>query len=242
MEYLAEQFATIPGVVAVSLGGSRATGLATEHSDWDFGLYYRGALDVDAIRALGFDGQVFAPGEWGLVVNGGAWFTIDGERVDLIYRDLDQVEEWTAQAERGEFRIFREVGYVAGIPTYVAPAELALQRVLVGELPRPAFPDALRAAAPSVWRNLANGALKIAHAHALRGDTVACAGNLAVAMLSEAHARFCERGAWYLPEKDMLSRTGLADDLAGIDDDPIAVVARLRAPFSGAYEGKWRTL
>ena len=42
VEHIAERLAAIPGVVAVTLGGSRATGTAVEGSDWDFGLYYRG--------------------------------------------------------------------------------------------------------------------------------------------------------------------------------------------------------
>lgn len=37
MEHLAVRLAAIPGVVAVSLGGSRATNTAVEDSDWDFG-------------------------------------------------------------------------------------------------------------------------------------------------------------------------------------------------------------
>ena len=53
MEHLAERLAEIPGVVAVTLGGSRATGTAVEGSDWDFGLYYRGGLDPADITALG---------------------------------------------------------------------------------------------------------------------------------------------------------------------------------------------
>src|SRR5436305_628027 len=140
MEHLAEQFAAIPGVVAVSLGGSRADGRALPSSDWDFGLYYRGTIDPADVRALGYEGEIFAPGDWGRIVNGGAWLTIDGERVDLLYRNLDQVEAWTRDAELGRYELQREVGYVAGIPTYVAPAELAIQRVLVGTLARPAFP------------------------------------------------------------------------------------------------------
>jgi len=64
VEYLAERLAAVPGVVAVTLGGSRAVGAAVEGSDWDFGLYYRGALDPADISALGWPGRVFAPGEW----------------------------------------------------------------------------------------------------------------------------------------------------------------------------------
>jgi hypothetical protein len=45
VEYLAERLAAVPGVVAVTLGGSRAVGAAVAGSDWDFGLYYRGGLD-----------------------------------------------------------------------------------------------------------------------------------------------------------------------------------------------------
>ena len=96
MEYLAERLAAIPGVVAVTLGGSRATGTAVEGSDWDFGLYYRDGLDPADITALGWPGRVFAPGEWGTIVNGGAWLTVDGAKVDLIYRDLNEVLRWTA--------------------------------------------------------------------------------------------------------------------------------------------------
>ena len=144
MEHLAERLAAIPAVVAVTLGGSRATGTAVEESDWDFGLYYRGGLDPADITALGWPGRVFAPGDWGRIVNGGAWLTVDGAKVDLIYRDLDEVLRWTAAAGDGQFEIQREVGYVAGIATYVLAGELALGKVLAGNLPRPDFPPKLR--------------------------------------------------------------------------------------------------
>src|SRR5579864_4877532 len=87
------RIAGIPGVAAVILGGSRAAGTHRPDSDWDFALYYRGDLNPDDVRALGWPGQVFAPGDWGGgVMNGGAWLTVDGRRVDIIYRDLDAVE------------------------------------------------------------------------------------------------------------------------------------------------------
>jgi hypothetical protein len=73
---------------------------------------------------------------------------VDGVVVDLIDRDFDEVLAWTAQAEQGRFEIQREVGYVAGIATYVLAGELALGEVLHGELPRPAIAPQLRRAAP----------------------------------------------------------------------------------------------
>ena len=211
MEYLAARLAEIPGVVAVTLGGSRATGTAVEGSDWDFGLYYRGGIDPADIAALGWPGRVFAPGEWGRIVNGGAWLTVDGTKVDLIYRDLDEVLRWTAAAEDGRFEIHREVGYVAGIATYVLAGELALGEVLAGELPRPAFPDRLRQSAPAAWSGLAAGALHFADVHARRGDRVACLANLGQAVLAAAQGRLAAAGTWVLNEKRLVERAGMAE-------------------------------
>ena len=72
------------------------------------------------MRALGFEGQAVEPGEWGRLVNGGAALTVEGERVDLLYRDLEVVEHWRAEAEvSGRFEVDRVEGYVAGMATYV---------------------------------------------------------------------------------------------------------------------------
>jgi hypothetical protein len=209
VEHLAARLAAIPGVVAVTLGGSRATNTAVEGSDWDFGLYYRDRLDPADIVALGWPGRVFAPGEWGQIVNGGAWLTVDGTKVDLIYRDLDEVLRWTAAAEDGKFEIRREVGYVAGIATYVPVGELALGRVLAGELPRPQFPPKLRQTAPRAWFRLAAGALHFAEVHAGRQDRVACMANLGQAVLATAQGRLAAAGKWALNEKRIIERAGL---------------------------------
>lgn len=231
MRHLAGRLAAIPGVVAVTLGGSRATGTATETSDWDFGLYYRTPIDPADIVALGWPGRVFAPGDWGRIVDGGAWLTVDGARVDLIYRDLGQVERWLAEAEAGRFEVQREVGYVAGIATYVPVGELAVGEVLAGELPRPGFPPALRASAPPVWANLAAGALYAAAGHAARGDRVACLANAGQAVLAAAQARLAAAGEWALNEKGIVDRAGLGA-CHGLLADPghlAALVAALAA-------------
>jgi hypothetical protein len=211
VEHLAARLATIPGVVAVTLGGSRATNTAVEGSDWDFGLYYRDGLDPVDIAALGWPGRVFAPGEWGQIVNGGAWLTVDGTRVDLIYRDLGEVLRWTAAAEEGLFEIQREVGYVAGIATYVLTGELALGKVLAGDLPRPDFPQKLRKTAPEAWARLAAGALHFADVHAQRQDRAACLANLCQAVLASGQGRLAAVGEWILNEKRLVERAGLHD-------------------------------
>jgi hypothetical protein len=241
VEHLAARLAAIPGVVAVTLGGSRAAGTAVAGSDWDFGLYYRGRLDPADVAALGWPGRVFAPGEWGRIVNGGAWLTIEGTKVDLIYRDLEEVLYWTAAAEAGRFEIDREIGYVAGIATYVLAGELALGRVLAGDLPRPAFSPALRQTAPTAWSRLAAGALHFAQVHAGRQDQVACLANLGQAVLAAAQARLAAAGEWVLNEKRLTERAGLGgvqDRLGQPHQDLSALVRGVRASL-GVTDDVW---
>jgi Nucleotidyltransferase domain len=225
VEHLAARLAAIPGVVAVALGGSRATGTAVADSDWDFGLYYRGGLDPADIVALGWPGRVFGTGQWGRIVNGGAWLTVEGTRVDLIYRDLDEVMYWTAAAGDGKFDIEREVGYVAGIATYVLAGELALGRVLAGDLPRPAFPQKLRHTAPAAWFRLAAGALHFADVHARRHDRVACLANLCQAVLATAQGRLAAAGEWVLNEKRLVERAELGSAQDRLDESGLSLAA-----------------
>ncbi len=208
---LVEQVGRVPGVKAVTLGGSRARGMARPDSDWDFGLYYQGQLDTDAIRALGYTGHVSEPGDWGRIVNGGAWLEVERERVDLLYRDLDIVEHWIAESHAGRFDIDRVGGHVAGLPTYVLAGELALGTVLRGSLPRPSFSAELRHAAPPRWEGDAAFSLLVAEQQGARGDVAACAGLLARAILAVAHARLAARGTWALNEKGLIARAGLEE-------------------------------
>ena len=210
MEAFAVQLQAVPGVVAVTLGGSRARGAQRADSDWDFGLYYRGSFDAGHLRAMDHAGTVVNPGEWGRLMNGGAWWRIDGVKVDVLYRDLDVVQDWAALAEQGRFEIDDLLGYLAGFPTYAVVGELALGRQLTGEpLPRPAYPDALRNRAPQIWRWRAEFHRGYAEQHTARGDTRAATAVLTRADLEEAHARMAERGEWVLNEKGLLARAGL---------------------------------
>ncbi len=210
-----EQVARVPGVKAVTLGGSRARGMARADSDWDFGLYYRDTIDTNAIRALGYPGQVVEPGDWGRIVNGGAWLEVEGERVDLLYRNLDEVEYWLAESEAGRFEIDRVGGHVAGLPTYTLAGELALGTMLRGTVPRASFSAALRRSAPPVWEGDAAFSLLVAEGMAARGDAVTVAGLLARALIAVAHARLAARGAWALNEKEIVARAGL-DEAADV--------------------------
>ncbi|MDP9794338.1 putative nucleotidyltransferase [Catenuloplanes nepalensis] len=132
---IARRLATIGGVEAVVLGGSRARGTHRPDSDYDLGLYYRDDLDVPALRRLaadvtGTDTEVTPRGGWGPWVDGGGWLTVDGERVDWIYRDLARVERIRADCEAGRFEIGFQPGHPLGFYSHVYAGEVALCRPL----------------------------------------------------------------------------------------------------------------
>ncbi|MCT7354267.1 nucleotidyltransferase domain-containing protein [Streptomyces sp. 15-116A] len=214
LDATAGRLAALPGVQAVTLGGSRAQGTERPDSDWDLAVYYRGDFDPDYLRAVGWEGEVSEIGGWGGgVFNGGAWLTIDGRRVDVHYRDLDVVEHELGEAEQGRFRVEPLMFHLAGIPTYLLVAELAINRVLRGELPRPdGYPPALRASAPPRWYGTATATLAYAKAgHAPKGAVTQVAGSIAVAAAHTAHAVLAGRGEWVTNEKGLLQRAGLAE-------------------------------
>ncbi|MFE5262881.1 nucleotidyltransferase domain-containing protein [Streptomyces coelicoflavus] len=207
----ADRLAALPAVRAVTLGGSRAQGTHRPDSDWDLAVYYRGAFDPDDLRAVGWEGEVSEIGAWGGgVFNGGAWLTIDGRRVDVHYRDLDVVEHEVTEARAGRFGVEPLMFHLAGIPTYLVVAELAVNEVLRGSLPRPAYPQALRSTAPDRWYGAATATLAYAGAgHAPKGALTQVAGALALATTQTAHAVLAARGEWVTNEKGLVARAGL---------------------------------
>jgi hypothetical protein len=216
MRELAKRLIDIPGVVAVTLRGPHAGGPVRADSDWHFGLYYGDVVRPEDVHALGFEGTVVEPGEWGRLMNGGARLTVGEQRVDLLYRDLDVVRHWLDEAEAGRYEVDRVEGYVAGMASYALAGELALAEVLAGELPRPGFADALRQAAPGRWRRSAGCSLATADTAAERHDVVSCAGLLAKAAIEAAQAALAERGEWALNEKGIVRRARLGTRVEGI--------------------------
>ena len=208
-----ERVAAMPGVRAVVLGGSRVSGTATEDSDWDLGVYYRNPLDLARLRELG---EVHPPGSWGRLMNGGAWLTRQGIRIDALLRDLDSVERWTAEAQHGRYEVDGLLGYLAGMPTYTLTAEVASSIVLAGGLDVPTdYPAALSRSGPERWRFHRDFSLAHARRAAGLGNQVVALGQLARAAVEEAHARLCEHGVWVLNEKRILEMVGLSGALEG---------------------------
>jgi len=110
---LAKRLEAIREVRAVALGGSYARGRARPESDIDLGIFYSEAapFSIDGIRELAeavndTTGPVVTDFYgWGPWVNGGAWLTIGGQRVDFIYRNLEQVERVISEAEAGRYEV-----------------------------------------------------------------------------------------------------------------------------------------
>ncbi|MDA8371654.1 MAG: nucleotidyltransferase domain-containing protein [Nocardiopsaceae bacterium] len=233
-DHIVQTLAELNGVEAVALGGSRATGTHTPDSDWDFAIYYRHRFNPDDLRALGWDGEVSDIGAWGGgVFNGGAWLTVDGRHIDIHYRDLDDVEYRLDEARKGRFNVELLPFHLAGIPTYIVVAELAINDVLHGDLPRPGYPDALSRNAPAQWRAIADMTLQYARAaHAEHGHLTETAGAIATAAAQYAHAILAARRTWITNEKRLLDNAelrGIDTILAGLDTEPVTLMAAVDA-------------
>jgi predicted nucleotidyltransferase len=245
LDTTADRLAALPTVRTVALGGSRAQGTHKPDSDWDLAVYYRGHFDPADLRAPGWEGEVSEVGGWGGgVFNGGAWLTIDGRRVDVHYRDLDVIEHELAEAEEGRFRVEPLMFHLAGIPSYLVVAELAINQVLRGELPRPAsYPEKLRVSAAERWHGTAHATLAYAKAnHAPAGRLTEVAGAVATAAMQTGHAVLAARGEWVTNEKRLLERAGLRgiDAVLGqLGSDPEALaraIADAEDLFASAFK------
>ncbi|MGW3349708.1 nucleotidyltransferase domain-containing protein [Nonomuraea rubra] len=217
---IADRLIAVPGVVAVALGGSRARGTHRPDSDIDLGLYYRGRLDVAALRALarevtGEDTDVTEPGGWGPWVDGGGWLTVDGLRVDWIYRDLDRVHRIWRDCRDGRYEIGVQAGHPLGFYSQAYAGEVALCQVLAdpsGELAAlreeaAKYPPALRKALiAGLWE--CDFALMTARYGAAGRDPVYAAGALFRAIGVACQALHAADGAWLINEKGMVAAAG----------------------------------
>lgn len=135
IERVVEDLRALTGVEAIVLGGSHARGRARPDSDIDIGLYYRpeSPFSIDEVRQIasrlhdGPDPVVSGFLEWGRWVDGGAWLTIEGQRVDLLYRSVAMVEATLAEAKAGRFEIDYEQQPPFGFfgPTLLGEAAIA---------------------------------------------------------------------------------------------------------------------
>lgn len=217
------RLAALPGVRAVSLGGSRASGLAAADADWDLHLWHDDGFELDRVRALGLPGEVF---DHGGPLGRGAWTRLDRLALDLHFRSVDDLARERGRAARGEFEVFRMPPHLVGVASSSILGEAAEAVLLAGELGRrPEYPEALRLAARDAWWADARAYLDYARAElAHEGRVAKCLGSLAAAALATSHAVLAARGEWVTSEKRILDRAGLR----GID----VIVSRASQPDS----------
>ncbi|WP_211267134.1 nucleotidyltransferase domain-containing protein [Nonomuraea candida] len=214
---IAGRLAAVPGVVAVVLGGSRARGTHRPDSDIDLGLYYRGRLAIGELRALagemtGAETEVTEPGGWGPWVDGGGWLTVDGWRVDWIYRDLDRVHRIWRDCRAGVYELGFQVGHPLGFHSSAYAGEVALCQVLAdptGELAAlqaetAHYPPALREAlVERLWES--DFLLASARYAATGRDPAYAAGCLFRVIGVACQALHAADGAWLINEKGMIA-------------------------------------
>jgi predicted nucleotidyltransferase len=194
-QQIAGRLGEIEGVVAVALGGSWARGEAHADSDVDLGIYYRPGNPprITDLRLLARELDDRHPpqavtnfGEWGPWINGGGWLTIEGRRVDWLYRDLDLVELTIGECRAGRPSVYYQPGHPHGFHTHIYMGEIHYSRSLydpVGELralkkTTERYPPRLKEALirRQLWE--ARFALETCRKSAARGDAFYVAGCL----------------------------------------------------------------
>lgn len=219
---VAQQLGKIDGITAVVLGGSQARGAATPESDFDLGIYYHPAHppSLAALRALAqeLDDRHAADlvtdfGGWGPWINGGAWLTIAGQRVDWLYRDLTRVEHEIAECEAGRPRCCYQAGHPHGFYNHIYLGEVfycqplyerddTLRRLKSRATP---YPSLLKAALISgLWE--ARFSLENARKPALRGDVPQVVGLLYRACAVTVQALFALNERYCINEKGAASQ------------------------------------
>jgi predicted nucleotidyltransferase len=112
LQQIVEHLKPVQGLRAIVLGGSYASGSQRPDSDIDIGLYYdeNQPLDIEHIRSIAShlndapNPTVTDLGGWGTWVNGGAWLTVQGQRVDFLYRNIDFVTSTIDDCNAGNIR------------------------------------------------------------------------------------------------------------------------------------------
>jgi hypothetical protein len=153
-------------------------------------------------------------GGWGKWVNGGAWLTVRGQRVDFIYRSVERLGHWIGESARGEFAQDYYVQDAYGFRSYVYLGELSICRPLYdpeGVLVRlkaqvETYPPALKRALIRTWLPVSRRSFYSLRKAAARGDAYMAVGCLTriVAMLTQV--LFALNEIYFVSDKGALER------------------------------------
>ena len=219
---LSKRLGAIEGVRAVVLGGSYARERAQPGSDVDLGLFYSevAPFSIHRIRELAEDvNDISGPVvtnfyEWVPWVNGGAWLTIGGQRVDFLYRSLEHLERVIAEAEAGRYELhylqqppfgFFSATYLGEIavciPLFDPDARIELLKRRVAD-----YPEALRRVLVQDYLFMAEFGLAVfAPKFAARSDTYGTAACLTRAVNELVLALFALNRKYPINDKTALA-------------------------------------
>jgi predicted nucleotidyltransferase len=135
LDRLTVELARLPGVTAIVLGGSRARKTHRDASDYDLGLYFSRLRPLDTDRLA----EVVKPlvdnpgaatvtpvGEWGPWIVGGGWLSVQGRKVDLLYRNVEDVAQVIQRCRAGDVTMHYQPGHPHGFCSAIWMGEVAL--------------------------------------------------------------------------------------------------------------------
>ncbi|WIM11138.1 nucleotidyltransferase domain-containing protein [Enhydrobacter sp.] len=214
---LVRAFGGVPGIRAIVLGGSRARGEAAPTSDYDVGLYYEPDHPIDVGRLAkaavllpgAASSSVTDLGEWGPWIDGGAWLTVDGRRVDLLYRDLGKVRGVIGACRDGRVERAYQPGHLHAFVSAIYMGEVACCQPLwdpeavLAPLKRQCepYPSALAEALIRTFFWEARFALENAGHGRARDDPAYVAGCAFRSVACLCQTLFALNRAWLLNEK-----------------------------------------
>jgi len=224
VEQITARLAEVRGVAAVVLGGSHARGEGDAESDIDLGLYYFAdqPFDLDGLSTLARElddrhagGLVTAPGDWGPWVNGGAWLTVAGQRVDWIYRDIGRVAGVIEDCRAGRVTCDYSLGHPHGFHNHIYLGEVHHCRPLHDPSHAIAAMKTLTATYPPLMREAivatclydARFMAGLARKPALRGDTFHVAGCLFRVAAALIQVLFALNERYFVNEKSAVAAT-----------------------------------
>ena len=129
----------LPGIVGVVLGGSRARGTNHATSDIDIGIYYdeTAGFDFNEVSRVATkmddehrDNLVTSLGEWGAWINGGGWIVVQGFHVDLIFRDVNRVEQVIEECLLGNVSTHYHTGHPHAYLNVMYMGEVSICKIL----------------------------------------------------------------------------------------------------------------
>jgi predicted nucleotidyltransferase len=218
---VAKTLVQVPGVQAAVLGGSHCTGTATDFSDLDIGVYYDGNLDaqrmngaVTTLDDMHRDNLFNEPGKWGKWINGGAWLTVEGLKVDILLRDIKRVAQVIGDCQQGCVTVDFMAGHPFGFVNAIYMGEV--KYCLPVEDPRHVMEDLKQLAEPvsMVYRDAASKtflweaefSLMTGRSSIAKKDIVYASGALFKGILCLVQALFAANGEILLNEKGALRR------------------------------------